>query len=173
MRTREPAIGFGQVRHRRLRPVAHALALRAFFLRLPLRRLARAPWPWRRLAHNAAGWFSLHDRDHGDGRPLLAWIEQLLARAGVHDADGEIWLHCFPRVLGYVFNPVSFWFCERRDGSLRAVVCEVNNTFGERHCYVLAHDDGRAIAWGESGGTNVTSRALVRKIRYSTSIRTR
>ena len=90
------------------------------------------------------------DRDHGDGRPLLAWIEQLLVRAGVHDADGEIWLHCFPRMLGYAFNPVSFWFCERRDGALRAIVCEVHNTFGERHCYVLAHDDDRPIAWGET-----------------------
>ena len=145
-----PAIGFGQVRHRRLRPAQHALAVRAFFLRLPLRRLARAPWPWRRLAHNAFARFALLDRDHGDGRPLLAWIEQLLVRAGVHDADGEIWLHCFPRVLGYAFNPVSFWFCERRDGALRAIVCEVHNTFGERHCYVLAHDDDRPIAWGET-----------------------
>ena len=52
-------------------------------------------------------------------------------------SDGEIWLQTFPRVLGYVFNPVSFWFCHRRDGSLRAIVCEVNNTFGERHCYLL------------------------------------
>jgi DUF1365 family protein len=60
-----------------------------------------------------------------------------------------VWLHTFPRVFGYVFNPVSFWFAHRSDGSLRAVVCEVNNTFGERHCYLLAHDDGRPLAWGE------------------------
>ena len=50
-------------------------------------------------------------------------------------------------MLGYVFNPVSFWFCQRRDGSLRAIVCEVNNTFGERHCYLLDH--GRTLHWGE------------------------
>ncbi len=55
----------------------------------------------------------------------------------------------YPRVLGYVFKPVSFWFCERADGTLAAIVAEVNNTFGERHCYLLAHDDGRPIAWGE------------------------
>ena len=146
----QPAIAFGTVRHRRLRPVAHEFAARAFFLRLPLRRLARQPWPYRLLARNARARFALDDRDHGDGRPLLAWLEQLLVRAGVHDADGEAWLHCFPRMYGYVFNPVSFWFAERRDGALRAIVCEVNNTFGERHCYVLAHADGRPLAWGET-----------------------
>ena len=65
---------------------------------------------------------------------------------GIHDATGEIFLHTFPRVLGYVFNPVSFWFCERADGALRAVVCEVNNTFGERHCYLL--DPGSGVLNG-------------------------
>jgi DUF1365 family protein len=66
----------------------------------------------------------------------------------VNDADGEIWLQSFPRVLGYVFNPVSFWYCHRRDGELRAIVCEVNNTFGERHCYLL--DTGDVMSWGVS-----------------------
>jgi DUF1365 family protein len=60
-----------------------------------------------------------------------------LQREGITDADGEIWLHCYPRVFGYTFKPVSFWYCQRADGSLRAIVVEVNNTFGERHCYVL------------------------------------
>ena len=53
------------------------------------------------------------------------------------DADGEVWLHCYPRVWGFTFKPVSFWYCHRADGSLRAIVVEVNNTFGERHCYLL------------------------------------
>ncbi len=53
-------------------------------------------------------------------------------RKGIFDADGEIWLQCYPRVLGYSFKPVSFWYCQRSDGSLRAIVAEVNNTFGER-----------------------------------------
>ena len=55
-----------------------------------------------------------------------------------------------PRLFGYVFNPVSFWFCRDRDGRLRAVLCEVNNTFGEHHCYLVHHDDRRPIeadAW--------------------------
>ena len=52
-------------------------------------------------------------------------------------ATGEVWLHCYPRVLGFTFKPVSFWYCHRADGNLRAVLVEVNNTFGERHCYLL------------------------------------
>jgi DUF1365 family protein len=144
-----PQIGLGQVRHARQRPARNAFAYGSFFLRLPLRALARRPWAFRQLARNGRGLFALNDADHGDGGPLLSWIEDLLKREGVADADGEIWLHCLPRVLGYVFNPVSFWFCHRADGALRAVVCEVHNTFGERHCYLLAHADGRPLAWGE------------------------
>ena len=90
------------------------------------------------LARNRFGLISFHDRDHGDGAPT-AWpgSTSLLAREGVADADGEVWLHCYPRVLGYTFKPVSFWYCHRADGSLAAIVVEVNNTFGERHCYLL------------------------------------
>jgi DUF1365 family protein len=75
----------------------------------------------------------------------LAWLDGLLAQEGVGDAAGEVWLHTYPRVLGYVFKPVSFWYCHRHDGSLAAIVVEVNNTFGERHCYVLAGPD---LAYG-------------------------
>jgi hypothetical protein len=142
-------IGLGSVRHKRLRPARNAFSYPAFFLRLPLRSLQRSAWPWRWLRRNRPGLFALHDADHGDGRPLLDWIGGLLERADIVDADGEIWLHTFPRLFGFVFNPVSFWICERRDGAVRAIVCEVNNTFGERHCYVLAHADGAPLAWGE------------------------
>ena len=96
-----------------------------------------SPLPRNRLAP-----ISFYDRDHGDGRGpqsggALAWLDELLAREGVLDADGEVWLHCYPRVLGFTFKPVSFWYCHRKDASLRAVVVEVNNTFGQRHCYLL------------------------------------
>jgi DUF1365 family protein len=144
-----PLIGCGHVRHARLRPTRHAFVYRSFFLRLPLRAMAAAAWPFRWLRRNGWGLFALNDTDHGDGIDPLRWIESVLRREGIEDADGEIWLHAFPRVLGYVFNPVSFWFCHRGDGALRAVVCQVNNTFGESHCYLLAHEDARALAYGE------------------------
>ena len=62
------------------------------------------------------------------------------------DADGEIWLQTQPRILGFVFNPVSFWYCHDHNQQLRAVVCEVNNTFGERHCYLLTAADQAVIS---------------------------
>ena len=133
-------IGTGVVRHRRLRPSAHAFDYGTYFLMLPMRSLRAQPLP--ALARNRFGLLAFHDRDHGDGGPdALAWLDTLLHAEGVHDAQGEVWLHTYPRVLGYVFKPVSFWYCERGDGSLAAIVVEVNNTFGERHCYLLAGAD--------------------------------
>jgi len=144
----EPLIGIGQVRHTRLRPVLHHFAYPTYFLLLPMRRLRAAPWP--DLVRNRFGLISFHDRDHGDGRAdSLAWLEELLAREQVPGADGEVWLQCYPRVLGYAFKPVSFWYCHRMDGALAAIVVEVNNTFGERHCYLLRGDaQGEAPAFG-------------------------
>ena len=137
-------IGTGVVRHRRLRPAAHAFEYRTYFLMLPMRRLRAGPEP--ALRRNRFGLLAFHDRDHGDGRTdALAWLEELLQTEDVADADGEVWLHTYPRVVGYVFKPVSFWYCERADGSLAAIVVEVNNTFGERHCYLLA---GPEVAFG-------------------------
>jgi DUF1365 family protein len=139
-----PLIGVGAVWHRRLRPVVHQFRYGTYFLLLPLRSLRAQPAA--ELNRNRRGWLSFHDRDHGDGGvDALDWFEQLLAREGIADADGEVWLQTFPRVLGYAFKPVSFWHAHRADGSLAAVVAEVNNTFGERHIYLLA---GPHLAWG-------------------------
>ena len=136
----QPLIGFGTVRHTRLKPVRHAFAYKSYFLMLPMRTLQRnGPGP---LARNRWAPLSFFDADHGDGRGpaqggALAWLDELLVREGIEGACGEVWLHCYPRVLGYTFKPVSFWYCHRTDGALRAIVVEVNNTFGERHCYLL------------------------------------
>jgi DUF1365 family protein len=152
-----PLIGFGQVRHTRLAPVRNAFAYGNYFLMLPMRHL-RAHGTGA-LTCNRFAPLSFYDVDHGDGRGperggALAWLDNLLADEGIgtvaadnplsqaegtfaDPADGEVWLHCYPRVLGHTFKPVSFWYCHRKDGSLRAIVVEVNNTFGERHCYLL------------------------------------
>jgi len=136
-------LGLGRVRHRRLRPAGHAFDYPTWFLLLPMRRLRAMPCAT--LRRNRFGWLSFHDRDHGDGGDdALAWLDGLLARHGLR-AEGEVWLHTYPRVLGYVFKPVSFWYVHRPDGELHAVVAEVNNTFGERHLYLL---HGHELQWG-------------------------
>jgi DUF1365 family protein len=141
-------IGFGEVRHKRLAPVAHAFAYPTCFLMLPMRSLRRAADP--ALARNRRSPFGFRDADHGDGRAdSLAWLEALLAAEGIAGADGEVWLHCIPRMFGFAFKPVSFWYAHRADGTLAAIVVEVNNTFGERHCYLLACEDldfGRTLS---------------------------
>lgn len=95
---------------------------------------------------NTAGLSSLQDQDHG-GAPKrgrgAAWVRDVLAAHEVGNID-KIELLAQPRVLGHVFNPVSFWLC-RRDGALVAVIAEVSNTFGERHCYLCHHPDLREI----------------------------
>ena len=144
MRDALPLIGFGTVRHTRLRPKRHAFAYPTYFLMLPMRSLRSHAVP--ALRRNRFGLISFFDVDHGDGRTdALAWLDELLTREGVTDATGEVWLHTYPRVFGYVFKPVSFWYCHRDDDSLAAIVVEVNNTFGERHCYLLS---GANLRWG-------------------------
>ena len=144
-----PEIVVGEVRHRRTRPATNAFTYPAFCLRLPLSQLSALPA--RGVAWNRRGLLAFHDRDHGprDGTPLAAWMRELLARERVA-ADGEIVLYAFPRMLGYVFNPVSFWVCHQADGSIGAVLAEVNNTFGETHHYLLAHPQGEPLKSGET-----------------------
>jgi len=135
--------------HRRNRPVVHAFTYPAFCLRLPLSRLAELSQSG--IRWNRRGLVSFHDRDHGprDGSALDAWARGVLAHEGIA-AGGEIVLYAFPRMLGYVFNPVSFWVCLDAGSAVRAVLVEVNNTFGETHHYLLAHADGRALVSGET-----------------------
>lgn len=135
----------GQVMHERLRPKPHRFTYPVFYVRCDLDRLASL----------ASGWFgidrwrplSLHARDHGprDGSDLAVWMRAQLSAAGIDEADGRIWLQAFPRVFGYAFNPVSFWFCHDRDGNLRALLAEVRNTFGARHSYLLSAEGNAPI----------------------------
>ena len=133
------------VAHARLRPKKNSFHYHVYYLCLPLAQLA-ALNPLRLLSKDRFNLFSLNARDHDvpkDG--YEPWIREVLAQYGVHHANGEIVLLTLPRVLGYVFNPVSFWFCLSKDGQLACVLSEVRNTFGEKHCYLSYHEDGRAI----------------------------
>lgn len=143
-----PLVHFGKVMHQRLRPVGHRFVYGVFFLSIPLGRLPDLAAGG--LAHNRAGLISFHDADYGprDGSSLEDWARGLLETEGIR-ATGEIILHTFPRVFGYLFNPISLWYCHDADNRLVAVIAEVNNTFGERHNYLVAHPDQRPIALGD------------------------
>ena len=145
--------GFGPIRHTRLRPIRHAFSYAGCFLRLRIDGQAAAQASvalGRWFGYDCSAPVAFRSSDHGDGRqPLEAWARSLCEQAGVH-ADGAIWLHTFPRMLGYAFKPVSFWFCHRADQRLVAVIAEVNNTFGERHCYLLAQPDGSPLPQGQT-----------------------
>lgn len=138
----------GRVFHRRLRPRVHELSYRVFYMLLDLDELPALHRRSLLFSYNGFSLFGFHDSDHGDGsgRPLRGWIEAQLARAGIDTGGGRILALTFPRVLGYVFNPLTVYFCQRADGTLAAMLYEVNNTFGDRHSYLIPVADGGAEA---------------------------
>ena len=141
----------GRVMHARSAVAEHRFVYPIAFLRVPLSQLQSGRRWGGLFGVNRAAVFALHERDHGarDGSPLLPWLQRLLLEQGVDFPLGEVVLQTFPRLFGYVFNPVSFWFCHDRAGELRAVLCEVNNTFGESHNYLVRHADLRPLRSGE------------------------
>ena len=133
------ALYLGSVVHARTRPVRHRLRYRMLNLLLDLDELPQLAARLALFGHNRAALFSFHDRDHGDGsaRPLSAQIADALRRAGLDPVGGRILVLCMPRVLGMVFNPLTVYFCHAADGRLHAMVYEVNNTFKQRHSYLI------------------------------------
>ncbi len=132
------------VSHTRLAPKRHALHYKIYYLCFPLSRLRDISSKLLSVDH--FNLFSFFQKDYGfNSTHVEGWARTVLAQRGLDKADGDIVLLTLPRVLGYAFNPVSLWFCLDGAGALRTVIAEVNNTFGERHAYVCAHDDQRII----------------------------
>lgn len=142
MRGEASGLYAGVVGHVRTRPRRHALRYRIFMLSIDL---DEAPVLSRRLrffGFDRAAPFSLQSTDHGNGSkaPLKGQIEQHLKAAGL-DHGGPVRLLCMPRIFGGVFNPLSVYFCHGADGGLSAILYEVNNTFGQRHSYLIPAQD--------------------------------
>lgn len=140
----------GTVMHQRTRPRRHRLSYQVTSFLLDLDELPTLDRLVAGFAYNRFGLYSFHDRDHGPGlhQPLRPWVEQHLARAGIVLEGGPIRLLCYPRTLGYVFNPISTYFCYKKSGeceTLAAILYEVTNTFRERHSYLIpVESDGRS-----------------------------
>lgn len=141
-------IYFADVMHHRLLEPGYRFSYRVFSLLLDIDRLDEAAKGSLLFSHNRFNLLSFYDRDHGprDGSALRPWLESKLAARGVKLEGGRVELLAFPRVFGYVFNPLSIWYCYHSDGTLRAILCEVSNTFGESHSYLL-HEQGKAMGW--------------------------
>lgn len=135
----EPAIYTGTVRHRRFRPTAHEFSYRVFMAYLDIDRIPETMAAGLTTSYNRFNWASFYDRDHF-GDPTLSLRERLTRDAaanGIALPDGQIFLLTNLRYLGYTFNPISLFYCFDRAGQVRAVLAEVNSTFGERHNYWL------------------------------------
>ncbi len=144
------ALYFGDVMHARLKPMGHRFSYRVMSLLIDLDRLDAADRTSPLFGVNRPALYSFHESDHGprDGSPLRAHAQARAAEQGVDLAGGRVLLLCYPRLLGFAFNPLSVYFCHRGDGELALIIYEVRNTFGDLHSYVLPIKPGEASPAG-------------------------
>lgn len=143
----EPSIYTGTVRHRRFRPKTHSFRYEVFFAFLDIDRLPELCNISRVVSYNQWNWASFDQRDHF-GDPVIPLRERLAQDAVSHGLslpDGPIYLLTHLRYFGYVFNPISFFYCYDAGLTLRLVLAEVNNTFGETHNYWLPMESRHRI----------------------------
>ena len=133
------ALYVGEVMHARLKPMGHRFSYRVMSLLIDLDRLEEADRQSRLFGVNRAALYSFSEADHGarDGSPLRAYVQRCAAERGIDLTGGRVLLLCYPRLLGYTFNPLSVYFCYRANGELALMIYEVRNTFGDIHSYVL------------------------------------
>lgn len=141
-----PQIFTAKTMHKRFSPRENQFVYSVYYLALPLSKIKKIPSSFV-FGVNRFALFSLYEKDYGarDSSDLQVWAQNLFAQHGVCIPDGEIVLFTMPRILGYAFNPVSFWMCFDGNKNLRAVIAEVSNTFGETHSYLCANKDGGLI----------------------------
>jgi DUF1365 family protein len=134
----------GVVTHHRLRPKQHRLRYSVFSFLLDLDEIDDIAARLKLFSRNRFNLFSFHDGDYADGagQDLRDRLGFILADHDLGDCADKIRLLCYPRLLGFVFNPLSVYFCYRADGTIGAVLYEVSNTFGDRHSYLIPVRDG-------------------------------
>src|ERR1700742_3435597 len=132
------ALYVGNVMHARLKPVGHRLSYRVMSLLIDLDRLEVANRQTPLFGVNRRALYSFHEADHGprDGSPLREYAQRCAAEHRLDLTGGRVLLLCYPRLLGYAFNPLSVYFCYLAEGELALIIYEVRNAFGERHPYV-------------------------------------
>ena len=135
----------GVVLHHRFRPKKHRFIYRVFSFCLDLDDLSPLDKKLRFFSVNRFNLFSFHEKDHGRGDTKLKdHITDILDQHNYSSASSKITLLCYPRILGYVFNPLSVYFCYNKTGELQVILYEVSNTFGKRHIYLLPVEKNRS-----------------------------
>ena len=129
----------GQVIHKRFKPKEHYFKYNVFSLLIDLDELSVIEKKIKLFSYNKFNLISFYDEDHGnrDGSSLIFWVKKNLNQISVDTSQIKIKLLCYPRILGYVFNPLSIFFVYDKNSSLLAILYEVKNTFGEQHTYIF------------------------------------
>jgi len=138
------ALYAGQVMHARLKPMQHRFSYKVFSLAIDLDRLDEADRMSRLFSVNKGNVVSFFESDHHDGKAnaLRAYADHLVREAGFCIRPARIVLVCYPRIFGYVFNPLSVYYCYDQEDLPICLIYEVRNTFGERHTYVCPVEPG-------------------------------
>ena len=132
----------GQVIHKRFKPKEHFFKYKVFSLLLDLSELSLLDRELKIFSYNKFNILSFYDIDHGprDGTSLISWVKENLNNNNINSNEIRIKLLCYPRVWGYIFNPLSIFFVYDKNSKLISILYEVKNTFGEQHTYVFKID---------------------------------
>lgn len=168
----DAAIYFGNVMHCRLLPFRHRFVYRVFSVFLDIDQIDEVAGKCRLFSHNRFNLFSVMDADHGaaDGTRLRPWVDAQLQIAGISQPpEHRVFMLCFPRLFGYVFNPLTVFFCFNAREELFALIYEVRNTFGGKHAYTVNIDAGptTSAATATDQSASLFTHQLQKKIHVS------
>ena len=137
----------GQVIHKRFKPKEHFFKYKVFSLLLDLSELQLLEKELKIFSYNKFNILSFYDIDHGprDGTSIISWVKDNLKNSNIYSEEIKIKLLCYPRVFGYVFNPLSIFFVYDKNSNLVSILYEVKNTFGEQHTYVFKIDKNNIL----------------------------
>ena len=129
----------GVINHKRFKPKKHFFSYKTFSLLIDLSEIDELDKKIKLFSYNRFNILSFYDMDHGprDGTPLSKWVKKILTKSKINIDGARIRLFCFPRFFGYVFNPLSVFYCYDKKLNLKAVLYEVKNTFNEQHTYIF------------------------------------
>ena len=130
----------GFITHRRFRPKRHFFTYKTFSLLIDLNEIEKLEKKINFFSYNKFNILSFYNIDHGprDGSPLKDWVKKILLESKINIGSGSIRLLCYPRFFGYVFNPLSIFYCYDENFHLKAILYEVKNTYNEQHTYVFS-----------------------------------